>query len=86
MLDTLIVNGWIADGTGNPTYPANVAIEGDRIVEVGNIAPGSHTAERTIDAGGNVVMPGLINTHHHLYSTFARGFTPPGPPARTGRP
>ncbi len=27
-------------------------------------------------------MPGLINTHHHLYSTFARGFTPPGTPAR----
>ena len=27
-------------------------------------------------------MPGLINAHHHLYSTFARGFTPPGPLAR----
>jgi len=27
-------------------------------------------------------IPGLINAHHHLYSTFARGFTPPGPPAR----
>jgi putative selenium metabolism protein SsnA len=27
-------------------------------------------------------MPGLINAHHHLYSTFARGFTPPGPTPR----
>jgi putative selenium metabolism protein SsnA len=27
-------------------------------------------------------MPGLINAHHHLYSTFARGFSPPGPPPR----
>ncbi len=41
-----------------------------------------YTPDRTIDAGGNVVMPGLINAHHHLYSTFARGFSPPGVPAR----
>ena len=34
MLDILIKNGWIADGTGNPTYPANVAIQGDRIADV----------------------------------------------------
>ena len=26
-------------------------------------------------------MPGLVNAHHHLYSIFARGFTPPGAPA-----
>ena len=38
MLDTLIVNGWIADGTGNPTYPAQVGIQGDRIVESAGIA------------------------------------------------
>ncbi len=38
-------------------------------------------ADRVIDARGGVVMPGLINVHHHLYSTFARGFTPPGVPA-----
>ena len=26
-----------------------------------------------MDVGGKVIMPGLINTHMHLYSTFARG-------------
>lgn len=31
-LDVLIRNGWVADGTGNPLYPADVAISGDRIV------------------------------------------------------
>jgi hypothetical protein len=36
MLDILIRNGWGADGTGNPTHPADVAIEGDRIVAVGS--------------------------------------------------
>jgi putative selenium metabolism protein SsnA len=41
-----------------------------------------YTPDRVIDAAGNLVMPGLINAHHHLYSTFARGFSPPGPPPR----
>ena len=35
-----------------------------------------------LDARGRVIMPGLINTHMHLYSTFARGMAlkdaPPG--------
>lgn len=39
-------------------------------------APG---AER-IDARGAVVMPGMINAHMHLYSTFARGLSPKQPP------
>lgn len=33
-----------------------------------------------IDAGGKVIMPGMINTHMHLYSTFARGLSPKDPP------
>ena len=37
MLDVLIRGGWVADGTGNPRYPADVAIAGDRIVDVGSL-------------------------------------------------
>lgn len=36
-----------------------------------------------IDAENQVVMPGFICAHHHLYSTMARGFAPPGEPAYT---
>ena len=35
-----------------------------------------------LDAGGGVVMPGLVNVHLHLYSAFARGIRVPGPPPR----
>ena len=36
-----------------------------------------------IDAKNKVVLPGFICAHHHLYSTMARGFAPPGEPAFT---
>ena len=55
-----------------------IYVEGTKIVDVGDFPDDRYTPDRTIDAAGNVVMPGLINAHHHLYSTFARGFTPPG--------
>ncbi|MCP4538419.1 MAG: 8-oxoguanine deaminase [Chloroflexi bacterium] len=29
-------------------------------------------ADRVIDAGGMIVLPGLVNTHHHLYQTLTR--------------
>jgi N-acyl-D-amino-acid deacylase len=63
MLDILIRNGWVADGTGNPAYPADVAIEGDRIVEVGSL-PGAQAA-RVIDAAGKIVCPGFVDAHSH---------------------
>lgn len=34
-----------------------------------------------IDAGGKLIMPGMINVHHHIYSAFARGMSLGGPPA-----
>ncbi|MEW6040755.1 MAG: amidohydrolase family protein, partial [Elusimicrobiota bacterium] len=37
---------------------------------------------KVIDAKKRVILPGFINTHHHLYSTFARGMYIPGVPAK----
>ena len=52
-----------------------VAIENDLISAVGTTAclRRSYPAARFVDARGRLIMPGLINTHMHLYSTFARG-------------
>lgn len=33
-----------------------------------------------LDAGGHLIMPGLINAHHHFYSTMARGIDNDSPP------
>jgi cytosine/adenosine deaminase-related metal-dependent hydrolase len=45
----------------------------DRVIErVGPTADLPNAADRVIDARGCLVMPGLINTHHHLYQTLTR--------------
>ncbi len=58
--DTLIRNGRVVDGSGNPWIYADVGIMGDRIAFVGKAAP-SVTAKRTIDATGLIVAPGFID-------------------------
>jgi N-acyl-D-amino-acid deacylase len=60
----LIHNGVVMDGTGAPARKADVRVAGDTIVEVAaSLAP--RPGERTIDAGGQVVAPGFIDTHSH---------------------
>jgi putative selenium metabolism protein SsnA len=83
MSSLLITNGRLVtlDEDDRFIEGGSVYIEDSRIVAVGDLDTGACRADRTIDAGGSLVMPGLINAHHHLYSTFARGFTPPGPAA-----
>ena len=52
-----------------------VAIDDGMISALGQ--PGREpAAEREIDAGGCLVTPGLINTHHHLYQNLTRAFAP----------
>ena len=60
--DVLIRNGRIADGTGNPTFLADVALTGGKITAIGKL---NGLAKRTIDATGMIVAPGFIDIHNH---------------------
>src|SRR2546421_5977920 len=62
MLDLVIRNGLLVDGTGAPGRRADVGIGSGRITGVGAL---SGSARRTIDADGLVVAPGFIDPHTH---------------------
>ncbi len=54
-----------------------LVIEDGRIVEVlGTGQQPSTPCEQTFDAREHVVLPGLINTHHHFYQTLTRAWAP----------
>jgi 8-oxoguanine deaminase len=44
----------------------------DRIVAVGPTAGLPQTADEVLDLKGHIVIPGLINTHHHMFQTLTR--------------
>src|SRR5690606_9611086 len=50
-----------------------VLVEGDRIAAVGPAAEVSADGAERIDAGGCVLIPGLVNTHVHLSQQLGRG-------------
>jgi N-acyl-D-amino-acid deacylase len=61
--DLVIRNAQLIDGSGGVRRPADVAIDGDRILGVGDL--GSVESQVTIDGGGCVLAPGLIDVHTH---------------------
>src|ERR1700712_4051684 len=62
MHDTVIRGGTIVDGTGNKAFTGDVALDGDKIAQVGGKAgPG----KREIDADGLLVTPGWVDVHTH---------------------
>ena len=62
--DLIIRNGSVIDGTGADPRPADVAVDGDRITAIGDLA--GSAATREIDAAGLVVTPGFVDLHTHL--------------------
>ncbi|GLU89922.1 8-oxoguanine deaminase [Agromyces sp. NBRC 114283] len=54
-----------------------IVVEGGRIVELlrAGAAP-SRPVEEVFDAANHVVLPGLINTHHHFFQTLTRAWAP----------
>ncbi|MBQ4538633.1 MAG: D-aminoacylase [Oscillospiraceae bacterium] len=61
MLDMLIINGTIIDGSGTPAFKGCVGVKDGKITA----ANGSLEAVQVIDASGKIVCPGFIDAHSH---------------------
>jgi N-acyl-D-aspartate/D-glutamate deacylase len=68
LYEILIKNGNVVDGTGSPWYKADIGIEKDMIIDIGNLHSGS--ADKIIDAKGLIVSPGFIDIHSHSEITL----------------
>jgi hypothetical protein len=68
--DWVLKGGTVVDGTGEPGRTADVAIEGTRVVALGEFetAPGA----KVVDASGLIVAPGFIDLHTHADDTIVK--------------
>ncbi len=73
--NTLVVRGAIGMLTGRAGAAergaGDIRIVDGRIAEIGELPP--RAGERTLDASGCVIYPGLVNTHHHLFQSVLKG-------------
>lgn len=59
------------DAAGREIPGGFVLVEGHRIIEVGD-DPSGIEADEVIRGNGKVLLPGFVNTHHHLYQALFR--------------
>jgi dihydropyrimidinase len=69
---TLISNGTVVTADGS--YPADVLVEGERIVQIGSGLGEAVAADETIDAADRYVIPGGIDVHTHMELPFGGTF------------
>ncbi len=62
MLDLVLKNGRVVDGTGNPWFFGGVGVKDGTIVDVGKIG---RKSQETIDVGGRVISAGFVDGHCH---------------------
>ena len=69
--------------TNQVTWNSTVVVEGEQIAAVGKTADmrRQFASSEAVDCSGKLILPGFICSHHHFYSTMARGMAIPGEPA-----
>jgi N-acyl-D-aspartate/D-glutamate deacylase len=65
MLDLLIKDASIVDGTGAPARRGDVGVRDGRIVAVGSKGQVDEQASKTVDAEGQTLAPGFVDLHTH---------------------
>jgi len=68
MVDLLIQNGTIVDGSGGPAYISDVAVKNGKIVTIGPSLKIDN--QKVLDASGKIVCPGFIDIHSHTDGTI----------------
>lgn len=66
VFDLVLVNGHVIDPASGRDGPGVVGVKGDRIAFVGDALP-PHLARETVDVGGAVICPGLVDIHTHVF-------------------
>ena len=70
-VDVLIRGGTVYDGSGAEAVVADVGVDGDRIVFIGDASAADLHGRREVDASGLVVSPGFIDPHAHAQGDLA---------------
>jgi adenine deaminase len=68
--DVVVEGGRLVNVATGEIYDADVAVKGDRIAAVGDVAYAKGPDTRVIDAGGRFVTPGLVEGHLHQYHSY----------------
>ena len=78
----ILTNGRVITQDKNNPYIENgaVVIKKEKITAVGKAEEilKNYSDDEIIDVENKVIMPGIINAHHHIYSAFARGMASSG--------
>ena len=69
----LITNVDIIRADGTAQKDMSVAVKGGRFAYIGKDIPPGEWGE-VIDGGGNILIPGLVNSHTHVPMTLMRGY------------
>src|SRR5512136_1408853 len=84
-MTTRFENGIVVtlEGKNRVLWNATVVTDGELISAVGDSPEMKRRFPdaEPVDCSGKIILPGLICTHHHFYSTMARGMSIPGEPA-----